>query len=137
MGAGNRSQTIRVVFKKRMPDGSVRHSVPLYDSSAGIARVEHMLRYAQLVRRGAEGGAISSSALCDLEPNFLMTAYVAVAHQEHEIKGDGLCLDTMAIGNGSWLGAVCMVLRAEIDLDDMVDDLFLRELGESVGGGTC
>ena len=136
MGAGDRPQTIRVIFKKRMPDGAVRHSVPLYDSSAGIARAEHMLRYVQLVRSGVAGGAFLSPALCELEPNFLMTSYVAVAHQEHELNADSLCLDTMSVGDGVWLDAVCRVLRVEIDLDNLIDDALLNDLRES-GGWTC
>ena len=137
MGAGGRPQTIRVVFKKRMPDGAVRHSVPLYDSSAGIARAEHMMRYAQLVRSGVEGGALLSPALCELEPNFLMTAYIAVAHQEHELDPDSLCLDTMSVGDGAWLGSIRWILRVEIDMDNLYDDVALHELSESVGGWTC
>ena len=39
------AQTVKIVFQKRMPDGTLRQSTPLYDSSSGVARIEHAIEY--------------------------------------------------------------------------------------------
>ena len=50
-------------------------------------------------------------------PNFLLTAYIAAAHQEYEQCGGSLPLDTMAVGDGSWLGDIRVVEEVVLDLD--------------------
>ena len=126
------AQTVKIVFQKRMPDGTLRQSTPLYDSSSGVARIEHAMEYARMLRDGCESGTLASKALCDMEPNHVMTAYVATAHMERmhiELSSDDVALeldpdlklDTMALGYGEWLGDIGQVLFCRIDLDD---DLF-------------
>ena len=120
------AQTVKIVFQKRVPDGTLRQSTPLYDSSSGVARIEHAIEYARMVRDGCESGTLASKALCDMEPNHVMTAYVATAHMQRmhiELARDDveldpdLKLDTMALGYGEWLGDVRQVLFCCIDLD--------------------
>ncbi len=120
------SRTVKIVFQKRMPDGALRRSTPLYDSSSGCARIEHAIEYARMLRAGCESGALSSSVLCDMEPNHVLTAYIATAHlerthiegsEEGGERGPGLRLDTMAVGYGEWLGDIRQVLFCCIDLD--------------------
>ena len=119
MDAKGGPKTVKIRFAKRMPDGEVRHSAPLYDSSAGFARAEHMLSYARHARDGREGGAFASPALRELEPNFLLTSYIAAAHQEYE-RGGSLSSDTMAVGDGSWLGNIRVVEEVVLDLDELL-----------------
>ena len=122
------AQTVKIVFQKRMSDGTFRQSTPLYDSSSGVARIEHAIEYARMLRAGCEGGTLTSKALCDMEPNHVMTAYVAIAHMQRmhiELAREdvaleldpSLKLDTMALGHGEWLGDVGRVLSCCIDLD--------------------
>lgn len=122
------AQTVKIVFQKRMPDGTLRQSTLLYDSSSGVARIEHAIEYVRMLRVGCEAGTLTSKVLCDLEPNHLMTAYVATTHMQRthiELASDdvaleldpGLNLDTMALGYGEWLGDVRQVLFCCIDMD--------------------
>lgn len=121
------TKTVKIVFRKRMPDGALRQSAPLYDSSSRRARIEHAIEYARTLREGCESGAFGSQALCeDMEPNHVMTAYIAAAHLQRthieRSKEDGepdadLRLDTMAVGCGEWLGDIRWVLFCCIDLD--------------------
>ena len=120
MDADGRPKTVKIRFSKRMPDGEVRQSAPLYDSSAGFARIGHMLSYARRVRNGREGGAVVSSALRELEPNFLLTAYIAVAHQERERGEPSPPVEAMAVGDGSWLGDIRVVEEVVLDLDELL-----------------
>ena len=132
-------QTVKIVFHKRMPDGTMRQSTPLYDSSSGVARIEHAIEYVRMLRAGCEAGTLTSKVLCDLEPNHVMTAYVATAHMQRthiEPASDdvaleldpGLKLDTMALGYGEWLGDVSQVLSCCIDLDgDLSSDALVVE----------
>lgn len=120
------SSTVKIIFQKRMPDGALRQSTPLYDSSSGFARIEHAIEYARMLRAGCENGTLSSRALCEMEPNHVMTAYVATSHMQrthieeaeyaNDLKSD-LRLDTMVVGYGEWLGDVRSVLLCCIDLD--------------------
>ena len=120
------SSTVKIVFQKRMPDGALRQSIPLYDSTSGFARIEHAIEYARMLRAGCENGTLSSQALCEMEPNHVMTAYAATAHMQrmhieeteyaNDLKSD-LRLDTMVVGYGEWLGDVSQVLFCCIDLD--------------------
>ncbi len=120
------SSTVKIVFQKRMPDGALRQSTPLYDSASGFARIEHAIEYARMLRAGCENGTLSSQALCDMEPNHVMTAYVVTAHLQrmhigeteyaNDLKSD-LRLDTMVVGFGEWLGDVRSALSCCIDLD--------------------
>ena len=131
--------TVRIVFQKRMPDGAVRQSAPLYDSSSGRDRIVHAIEYARLLRTGCENGSLSSPSLCEMEPNHVMTAYVVTAHLERthvegseesdEVHSD-LSLDTMVLGYGDWLGNVRKVLSCCIDLDGSlsVDQLVIEDV---------
>ena len=120
------SSTVKIVFQKRMPDGALRQSIPLYDSTSGFARIEHAIEYARMLRAGCENGTLSSQALCEMEPNHVMTAYAATAHMQrmhieeteyaNDLKSD-LRLDTMVVGYGEWLGDVRSVLFCCIELD--------------------
>ncbi len=122
------AQTVKIVFQKRMPNGTLRQSTPLYDSSSGVARIEHAIEYARMLRDGCESGTLASEVLCAMEPNHVMTAYVATAHMERmhiersrddvafELDPD-LKLDTMALGCGEWLEDIRQVLFCCIDLD--------------------
>ena len=132
-------RTVKIVFQKRMPDGALRQSAPLYDSSSGKARIEHAIEYARLLRTGCENGVLSSPALCAMEPNHVMTAYVVTAHLERtHVEGPresddadaGLSLDTMVLGYGEWLGNIRKVLSCCIDLDGelSVDQLVVEDL---------
>ncbi len=132
------AQTVKIVFQKRMPDGTLRQSTPLYDSSSGVARIEHAIEYARMLRAGCENGTLTSKALCDMEPNHVMTAYVAIAHMQRthiELASDDMALDsdlrldTMALGYGEWLGDVGQVLFCCIDLDGdlSIDALVVEE----------
>ena len=122
-------QTVKIVFQKRMPDGALRQSTPPYDSSSGVARIEHAIEFVRALRDGCVRGTLSSGTLCEMEPNHVMTAYVATAHLQRmhiELSGDevaleldpDLKLDTMALGHGEWLGDITQVLFCSIDLDD-------------------
>lgn len=120
------SSAVKIVFQKRMPDGALRQSIPLYDSTSGFARIEHAIEFARMLRAGCENGTLSSQALCEMEPNHVMTAYVATSHMQrthvdeiehaNDLKSD-LRLDTMVVGYGEWLGDVRSVLFCCIDLD--------------------
>ena len=120
------SSTVKIVFQNRMPDGALRQSVPLYDSASGFARIEHAIEYARMLRAGCENGTLSSQALCDMEPNHVMTAYVATSHMQRTHIGEtgyannlkpDLRLDTMVVRYGEWLGDVRSVLSCCIDPD--------------------
>ncbi len=124
-------RTVKVVFQKRMPDGTLRQSTPLYDSSSGSARIEHAIEYARLLRDGCKSGALASEALCQMEPNHVMTAYVAAAHMQKmhidPLGAEGepdpdLRLETMVLGFGEWLGDIRRVLFCCIDLDAELSD---------------
>ena len=120
------SSAVKIVFQKRMQDGALRQSTPLYDSSSGFARIEHAIEFARMLRAGCENGTLSSQALCDMEPNHVMTAYVVAAHLQWthieeteyaiDVKSD-LRLDTIVVGFGEWLSDVRGVLFCCIDLD--------------------
>lgn len=119
-------ETVKIVFQKRMPDGTLRQSTRLYDTSSRLARIEHAIKYAGMLRAGCESGALTSQALCDMESNHVLTAYIATAHlQRAHIEGlreegevdTGLRLDSMAVGHGEWLGDIRQVLYCCIDLD--------------------
>ena len=110
-----------------MPDGEVRHSASLYDSSAGFDRVGHMLSYARRVRNRREGGIVVSSALCELEPNFLLTAYIVVAHQERERDEPSPPVETIAVGDGSWLGDIRVVQGVVLNLDELLVEDAVQE----------
>ena len=130
MDADCRPETVKVRIAKRMPDGEVQHSAPLYDSSAGFARVGHMLTYPRRVRDGCEGGAFACRAPCKLDPDFLLRSYIAVAHQKCEQGGGSLPLETMAVGDGGWLGDIRVVEEVVVDLDSLlVDDAAQRKSG--------
>ncbi|MYE55111.1 MAG: hypothetical protein F4X34_07955 [Chloroflexi bacterium] len=132
------NSTVKIIFQKRMPDGALRQSTPLYDSSSGFARIEHAIEYARMLRAGCENGMLSSQALCEMEPNHVMTAYVATSHMQrthideteyaNDLKSD-LRLDTMVVGYGEWLGDLRSVLFCCIDLDGelSVDALVVEE----------
>ena len=122
MDAYGSPKTVKVSFAKRMPDGEARQSAPLCDSTAGFTRVGHMLSYARRVRDERESGAFSSPDLCELEPNSLLTAYIAAAYHEYERGGGSLPLDTMAVGDCSWLGCIQVVEEVVLDLDDLLAD---------------
>ncbi len=128
------AQTVKIVFQKRMQYGALRQSTPHFDSSSGVSRIEHAIEYARMLRDGCESGTLASKALCDMEPNHVMTAYVATAHMQRmhiELVSDevaleldtDLKLDTMALGYGEWLGDIRQVLFCCIDLDgDLYSD---------------
>ena len=129
------SRTVKIVFQKWMPDGTLRRSTPLFDSSSGRARIKHAIEFARMLRDGCERGAFASQALCDMEPNHVMTAYVATAHLQRThiemSQGDGdlgpeLRLDTMAVGCGEWLGDIGKVLFCCIDLDGVLSSEDLK-----------
>ena len=118
--------TVKIVFQKRMPDGALRQSTPLYDSSSGCSRIQHAIEYVRMLRAGCENGTLSSQALCDMEPNHVMTAYVVTSHfqrthivgaEDADVLESDLRLDTMVLGYGEWLGDIRQVLFCCIDLD--------------------
>lgn len=133
------AQTVKIVFQKRTQDGTLRQITPLYDSSSGVARMELAIEYARMLRVGCEAGTLTSKGICDLEPNHVMTAYVATTHMQRthiELASDdvaleldpGMKLDTMALGYGEWLGDVRQVLFCCIDLDsDLSSDALVVE----------
>ena len=132
------SPTAKIVFQKRMPDGVLRQSTPLYDSSSGCSRIEHAIEFARMLRAGCENRTLSSQALCDMEPNHVMTAYVVTAHLQRthieateysKVLEPGLRLDTMVVGYGEWLGDIRKVLFCCIDLDGdlSADGLVMEE----------
>ena len=120
------SSAVKIVFQKWMPDGTLRQSIPLYDSTSGFVRIEHAIEFARMLRAGCENGTLSSQVLCEMEPNHVMTGYVATSHMQrthieeteyaNDLKSD-LRLDTMVVGYGEWLGDVRSVLFCCIDLD--------------------
>ena len=129
--------TVKIVFQKRMSDKTLRQSTPLYDSSSGVARIEHAIEYARLLRNGCESGTLASQALCEMEPNHVMTVYVATAHMERmhiDLSGDDvelapdLKLGTMTLGYGEWLGDIRQALFCCIGLDgDLSSDRLVVE----------
>lgn len=118
------ARTVKIEFQKTMPDGSIRRSVPLYDSVSGFARVEHALRFARELRDGDEDSALPCRTRRDLEPAFVMTAYISSAYQDYLywMRGGSevvsiLSVEGMAVGDGEWLGDLRDVLSCVIDLD--------------------
>ncbi len=132
------SITVRIVFQKRMPDGVLRQSKPLYDSSSGEARIKDAIEYARRLREGCESGTLASKWLCEMEPNRVMTAYVVHAHTQktpidpstkEEAPDPALTLDTMVLGSDDeWLGDIRMELSCYIDLGaDLSSDALTEE----------
>ena len=140
MDADDRPKTVRIRFAKRMSDGKVWQSAPLYDSFAGLARAARMRTCAWRLMDERRAGTLASPALWETDPNYMLAAYMAAAYEKHK-RGEGeLPFDTMTVGDDSWQGDIRVVEDVVLDLDALeADDRADRDSidADSVAVWTC